>query len=240
MFETIYTIPINEAFDRSVSEGALCPFCRLYDKFESDELDLILGGAMMEPDVRIKTNRQGFCRRHFDRLLAGKNRLGLALILESHLNELKNDLKGGASDLLKGAGSSACARIDALKKSCYLCGRIGFSYGKVLENAVLLWEKEPSFRKKVDAVPYICLQHLRAVTVCAKKQLSKKDLSAFYKQFSQPAMRYMDALSEDVSWFCKKFDYRYDEEPWGNSKDSVERAVLFLTHPDPDSGEKGT
>ena len=32
----------------------------------------------------------------------------------------------------------------------------------------------------------------------------------------------------DVSWFCKKFDYRYDAEPWKNSKDSVPRAINFI------------
>ena len=32
----------------------------------------------------------------------------------------------------------------------------------------------------------------------------------------------------DVSWFCKKFDYRYEKEDWKNSKDAVERALDFL------------
>ena len=40
---------------------------------------------------------------------------------------------------------------------------------------------------------------------------------------------YLTELSADVSWFCKKFDYRYDEEPWGNAKDAPERAIKFLT-----------
>ena len=35
-------------------------------------------------------------------------------------------------------------------------------------------------------------------------------------------------LTSSVSWFCKKFDYRYADEPWKNSKDSVERAMAFL------------
>ena len=39
---------------------------------------------------------------------------------------------------------------------------------------------------------------------------------------------YLAELQKDVSWFCKKFDYRYDEEPWYNSKDAVERAFKFL------------
>ncbi len=229
MFETIYTIPINEMFDLSIEEGKGCPFCRLYNKFERDELDLILGGSMMEPDIRIKTNKKGFCRRHFDDLLATKNRLGLALILESHLNEIKDDLKSGPFDLVKGTGHTAMKRIGELNESCYLCDRIDFSFGKVMSNAVLMWEKEPQFRKKAENQPYFCLPHLEMFTKAAKNELNKKDYAVFYKQISEVTMRYFEELCKDVSWFCKKFDYRYDEEPWGNSKDSVERAVQFLS-----------
>ena len=42
-------------------------------------------------------------------------------------------------------------------------------------------------------------------------------------------LSYFDTLREDVSWFCKKFDYRYNDEPWYNSKDAVERAIKFLS-----------
>ena len=55
--ERIYTIPVNEAFDASMADPACgCPICALYRKLEENELDLILGGSMMEPDVRIRTN----------------------------------------------------------------------------------------------------------------------------------------------------------------------------------------
>ena len=43
MLEKIYTIPVNEAFDLCLeypAEG--CPFCRLYRKLESDEIDIKL------------------------------------------------------------------------------------------------------------------------------------------------------------------------------------------------------
>ena len=76
--ETIYTIPVNEAFEKVHEEGfCTCPFCLMYNRLEDNELDLILGASMMEPDVRIKTNEQGFCSPHFKKMLAGKNRLGL-------------------------------------------------------------------------------------------------------------------------------------------------------------------
>jgi hypothetical protein len=35
----------------------------------------------------------------------------------------------------------------------------------------------------------------------------------------------MDRMQEDISWFIKKFDYRFEKESWGNSKDAVERTV---------------
>ena len=87
-----FTIPVNEAFEASAADpGCGCPLCALARKLEADELDLILGASMMEPDVRIKTNRQGFCRTHYDLMFVRKNRLGMALTLESHLAELETN-----------------------------------------------------------------------------------------------------------------------------------------------------
>ena len=67
MLEKIYTIPVNEAFDQCRgNEAEGCPFCKLYRRLENDEIEIILGASMMEPDIRIQTNRLGFCGRHFD------------------------------------------------------------------------------------------------------------------------------------------------------------------------------
>ena len=86
MAETIYTIPINEAFDKAEeSERPICPFCELYDMLENNALEAVMGAAMMEPDIRIETNKHGFCRGHFNKIYEKGNRLGLALILESHI-----------------------------------------------------------------------------------------------------------------------------------------------------------
>ena len=59
-------------------------------------------------------------------------------------------------------------------------------------------------------------------------RLQKKKSAAFAKDCSEIVNKYLAELKDDISWFCKKFDYRYDNEPWGNSKDSVERARKFL------------
>ena len=151
--EQIYTIPVNEAFEASAEKKECgCPFCALYRKLEGDELDLILGASMMEPDVRIKTNEQGFCRLHYDQMFVRKNRLGMALTLESHLDELKKEIRDVG--LGGGMGSKPIKRIGALEDSCYVCKRIEFNFGHMIETAVLLWNTDPDFPAKLNAQPY--------------------------------------------------------------------------------------
>ena len=224
--EQIYTIPVNEAFEASAADPACgCPLCAIHRKLEENELDLILGASMMEPDVRIKTNEQGFCRLHYDQMFVRKNRLGMALTLESHLNELKKDIKDGAFGV---PGAKPAKRIAELEASCYVCTRINYHFDHMVETVVYLWEKDEDFPKKLEAQPYFCLPHYRALLDYGLKRLGKKKVGPFAKACDRVVNAYLDTLTDDVSWFCKKFDYRYDAEPWYNSKDAVERAMKFL------------
>ncbi len=225
--EQIYTIPVNEAFEKSAADKSCgCAFCTLYNKLEGDELDLILGASMMEPDVRIKTNKKGFCRTHYDMMFVRKNRLGMALTLESHLDELKKELRD--SGLGGGTGNKPIKRIGELEKTCYVCERIEFNFEHMIETAVLLWQNDESFVPKLKAQPYFCLPHYKRMLAYAQARLPKRVLKDFVSQCEEIQNNYIEELNEDVSWFCKKFDYRYNDEPWYNSKDSVERSMKFL------------
>lgn len=234
--EQIYTIPVHEAFEACRADAACgCPFCRLYNQLEENELDLILGASMMEPDIRLQTNRLGFCRTHYDRMFVRKNRLGMALTLESHLNDLAEEIRDGG--VFSAPGQKPIRRIQALESSCYVCGRIETHFVPMVETAVLLWEREEEFEVLLRAQPYFCLPHYRLFLSVAQGRLSKKEFAAFEKICAEITERYLNKLREDVSWFCKKFDYRYDEEPWYDSKDAVERAIRFLRsdlHVDPE------
>ena len=223
--EQIYTIPVNEAFEASRDDHSIgCPLCALYRMLEENELDIILGASMMEPDIRIVTNKTGFCKTHYDMMFVRKNRLGMALTLESHLDELRKDISDG---LIGKPGEKALKRISKLEDDCYVCGRIEHNFSRMLSTIVFLWETDPEFREKYAAQPYFCLPHYRRLLETSRSQ-SKKYASAFAKETARIVEGYFDELKEDVSWFCKKFDYRYDAEPWYNSKDAVERAMKFL------------
>ena len=224
--EQIYTIPVNEAFEASAEDPACgCPLCAIYRKLEENELELILGASMMEPDVRIKTNEQGFCRLHYDLMFVRKNRLGMALTLESHLKELQSDLKEG---LFGTPGAKPMKRIAELESDCYVCRRAAVHFEHMTETVVYLWDSDPDFAPKLRAQPYFCLPHYKKLLEYGQKRLNKKKMAQFSSEVGKVVNDYMTTLTDDVSWFCKKFDYRYGDEPWYNSKDSVERAIRFL------------
>lgn len=216
--EKIYTIPVNEAFDKCAEEQDDCPFCRLYKQVEANEVDLILGASMMEPDTRIKTNEMGFCSRHYPQMLKKKNRLGLALMLESHLDQVKKDAKGFGS----------AKKLAKMTDSCYVCSRIEYHIERMLETAVWLYENDPAFEKKLAAQKFFCIPHYNRFLEAGKSSMKRSKFSEFEKKVANVNFAYMEELRHDVSWFCNKFDYRYDAEPWGNSKDSPERAIKFL------------
>ena len=90
MKEQIYTIPVTDAF----REDCECPVCFLEKNLEDQYIEYFLGPSLMEPDHRIETNDKGFCRRHFELLYnRQENRLGLGLIVDTHLQHQNSNLK---------------------------------------------------------------------------------------------------------------------------------------------------
>ena len=153
--------------------------------------------------------------------------LGMGLILESHLDEVKKKLSGPV--VLGNKRTAAISALGTLESDCYVCSRIEKNLNAMTATAVYLWDSDYAFREKFEKVPYFCLPHYRAMVDYASKKMSKRNFSEFYDAAYGIEERYLSELREDVSWFCKKFDYRYDEEPWYNSKDSVQRTIKFLS-----------
>lgn len=221
MAEKIYTIPVNEAFDKK--DG--CPFCALYELLVQRELESLMEGGVMEPNVRIETNKLGFCDEHFAALLGMQKRLPTALMMETHLSEhIAQILKGGAFAKPGSVADKAVAAAD----SCFICSNVAEKFDKMFECAAYLYGADGAFKKKLASQPYFCLRHYGKYIKAASGELSKKEFAEFYKTISELEQSYVATLNEDVSWYCKKFDYRYKDEDWKNSKDSIERTIAFV------------
>jgi hypothetical protein len=76
----------------------------------------------------------------------------------------------------------------------------------MVETAVLLWNTDEDFPKKLAAQPYFCLPHYKKFLQYGQSKLPKKRLQEFVSQVEEIEERYLEELSGDVSWFCKKFD----------------------------------
>lgn len=234
MKEKLYTIPVNEAFDR----GGECPFCNLQKKLESDILNYVLGPSYMEEDVRGETDRLGFCKEHYRQMFQAGNRLGLALMLDTHLKKINGDLEkileeeeknaaGKRSLFKKETGTSPFEEYEeTLKASCYACRRMEGRMDSYVDTFFHLWKTEPEFREKVKGGQGFCLEHFQRLLREGKQRLSAGDYRAFLELLIPIEKENLKRVEEELDWFIQKFDYRFKDEPWKNSKDAVERGIL--------------
>ncbi|MFA9381402.1 MAG: DUF6062 family protein [Acetanaerobacterium sp.] len=224
MKETIFTIPVSEVFEPR--DG--CPLCRMHDTLEERAIDAILGAAMMEPDIRIQTNKLGFCTAHFDKMLMRNNRLSLALMLESHLNAVQGILPGEREEK---AGKADVRKAQMLLQSCYVCEKIDLSMDRMIENLFSMYGKEESFRTLYAEQPFVCLAHYVALAQCAPKALGKKELGGFLSVTGGLARAGLAQTHSDVDAFCQMFDYRNAGKAASSPriKTAVEHAIQYLT-----------
>ena len=227
MRESILTIPVNEIFEPR--EG--CPVCRMRDMLESRTIEYIMGAAMMEPDVRIETNRQGFCKVHFEQMRACKNRLSLALMLQTHLQQLQKDVFAKAKTGMFESKTAKQKKVSAVNNDCFVCSKIEWGMSRLMVTFFELYQKEREFRELFASQEQLCLPHYDMLVANGASALEKKWLGQFVNDCTELTKKYLDALEADVSHYCKMYDYRNTSKnaDWGNSKDSIERAIKFLT-----------
>ena len=214
MKETIYTIPINEAFALDVE----CPFCYIEDNLEKKYLSAALGAALMEPDTRVDMNSRGFCRHHYESMFNSKeNILGLSLVMETFY-------KSQIGILEKWGKNSPKAMKDVLN-DCHICNDMNFTMERYIDNCIFMWKDESDFRNLFESKKGFCIKHFLHLVERADKKLGKKDKGVFVDILVKMQLENMKRIDEELLWFSKKYDYRFDKEPWGNSKDSPERSI---------------
>ena len=222
MREDICTIPVSEVFEKR--EG--CPVCRMRDTVEEHIIDYILGDAMMEPDVRIETNKTGFCESHYQNMMNRRGRLQLALMLQTHMDEIH-----------KGIFSKKLFRTDLKRENeakkvsdhCFVCEKVEWGLSRMFDTIYRLYENEREFRDLFNSQPMFCLPHYERLLSGASKKNMRSYASEFTANLNRITGETCKTLYEDLSKYCTMYDYRANESgDWGNSRYAVERAVAFL------------
>lgn len=213
--ETIYTIPINEAFEKD-SE---CPLCEIAKRLEQEAVEYALGPAMMEPDHREQSNKVGYCNHHYRMLFKAENKLPLALVLDTHLEEMRKIVSGMTNPEKKGLfkKSTETDHLSSLS-SCMVCNKVNHTMDRYVKNLVDMWQDDPEFRQRFEASKGFCLPHF--------KLLYNSTANAKFKQaLAIKEEAELKRIQDDIHKFTLKFDYRNRDMEWGTAKDAPKRTT---------------
>ena len=74
-----------------------------------------------------------------------------------------------------------------------------------------------------------CLPHLQRLIEGSQKYLPAGKQNAFLEALLKLQAENLKRIEDEVEWFTKKFDYRNQDAPWGNSRDAVARGIKKMT-----------
>lgn len=230
MKEQLYTIPVNDEFN----EPCECPLCKIYDNLEQESIDFMLGPSYMEDDIRMETNKTGFCTKHIKQLYDRQNRLGIALMLHTHMKHtgehiekmVKSCNSSKKSLFGKKEKSPLIDYIKEIENSCYICNRIENVFDRYIKTVIHCYTHDDDFKKKFNESKGFCTKHYGMLYEYAKKTLNSSALNNFISDLNDIYINNFKRVTDELEWFIDKFDYKNENEPWKNSKDAIQRSIL--------------
>lgn len=233
------TIPLWDSF----REGGECPLCTLSRYLEEQFLDGTLGGAAMDPDIRIMSNEKGYCAKHFKALFDLSQRLPLGLITHTNLLETTEKIRALAEPILNPAAEkkhglfarkdndpldALLAQTDTSISGCMICERVETTMARYEETAAYLYKKDSAFAELYRSGQGFCLPHFSALLKAAKGELSGKTLDEFTQDTLRMELAALDRVGDELKQFTLMFDYRNVGKEWGTSRDALPRAIAKL------------
>ncbi|MBO5373540.1 MAG: hypothetical protein J6A75_12615 [Lachnospiraceae bacterium] len=233
MKEELNTIPIQDAFARDCE----CPVCELYRKLEGNAINFTIGpgASYMEGDIREQSDKEGFCQKHLKMLYAYPNKLGIAMMLKTHMDRTIHEVAKASKAPLPHVNSvfkkkevqshPVTEYIERAQKECFVCGYIDRKFHSYIATIFFLYEKESDFRKQFAASKGFCLEHYKVLFEKAPQYLHKKYIEEFLTTLNQIFIDNYKRVRDDLEWFIQKNDYRFKDEPWKNGRDALPRAL---------------
>lgn len=230
----LHTIPVTEAFE----SGDECPFCYLERQAEQSAIRYAAGPAAsyMEPEIRAETDKTGFCRIHTQKLFDYGNALGAALMVQSHLITLRENLREeieafeipGKRGLFQKKrvpdGDSLGKRILNQVDRCFICERMDSTMDRYFQTFFSMIKNE-EFRTQAEQSKGFCLRHFGELLESAETYLPNGQREWFYRTVFPLMEENLSRVQADLDWLVCKYDYRNLHADWKNSKDALQRAM---------------
>ncbi len=186
-----------------------CPLCVLMDAAEETYLRSFSHSRVMEPNVRLKTNESGFCPVHYRMLYERENKLGLGLVVHTHLAHvlpgLREAIEGAARP---GRGSAdrldrAVARIERLRDACFVCELLRADLDRCCFTILYLWDRDPEFLPAFRGSRGFCLPHFAAMAAAARRLLRADRRERWMAEAAQLMVGALGRLEREILAFTQ-------------------------------------
>lgn len=232
MKTVLETIPLWDA----LKENTECPLCTLMKKAERDSTGYYLSSAIMTPQVRVETNRYGFCPVHAAMLTVSGSPQSLALVMDTYYGENEEHFKKGFEEIAKASSPrQADKAVLKLKKEaeerergCLVCSRMKerlYRYSFTLSS---LFESDEEFRTAFLSSKGLCLHHTFVVSETAHDALKGESYTSFQKALFKLLEDNLQRVRHDDWWMTQKYKSENQDKPWNGAEDAHRRAVMKL------------
>ncbi len=195
----IQTAPIYESF----SNDCDCPLCELYARVSNRLVGQYLNEAVMEPDFRVRVNKLGFCDYHVLELFKGKNKLGLALQLNTRTQHVIEKLSLPKN--AKGAINEA-KKIEKSLSTCVICDAVNEMMTRYAYTIAQMFVYENGFKQTMQKSNGFCMPHYALLLRESAKagKLQEDYLKTLYDIQTSS----MHKINSATDRFTTKYDYR--------------------------------
>lgn len=256
MKEKIYTIPVTEAFgqehecpvcllesrleneytDYYLGPALMEPDCRIDTNkrgFCRRHLELLYNrqenrlGLALETDTHLKEKLTELKEASADIIddTGGSKQSGSVLGSIAGIFSSRGAAKASSADP---SVAGLIRLLSEIEGSCTVCGRIEHTMDRYYDVIMYLWSKEPDFRKLFSEKKGFCLIHFRQLLFASEKYLNANEVRQFQSVLVKQELENLERIEQELDWFTKKFDYRNNDAPWGNSKDALPRSIQKL------------
>ena len=116
----------------------------------------------------------------------------------------------------------------ALEDKCVMCERVHENMQRYIYTILYMYKHEAEFPKLLEGSKGMCLKHYAETLKMAPEHLSGEALRRVIETLTNLETANVQRVADELEWFTRKFDYRNDNKPWGNSRDAVERSLNKL------------
>ncbi|MDD4688423.1 MAG: DUF6062 family protein [Eubacteriales bacterium] len=235
MRDKIYTIPISEAFENN----CICPFCTIHNKLDKQYTERAVGAGMMEPSIRVLTNKQGFCKVHYKKMREQNQVLPLSLVLQSHLNEnllslfdtqvvqKKKSLFSSKTDISEQA-TEVLERLKTHNRSCYICSKVNKILADYIDTTIYMFKTDSEFKTIFKNTDHFCLEHAELLLNSALNNLGEKDLTELFEALADIERDELKNLYSSITELANSFDYRAKGQISDKAKSSIADCIDII------------